>query len=534
MPQSIYEGLTYIGETIGSYTGDFDSATYTGVVPVEDPTTFVPTNGQPEVVLSTATDTVWLIDEEAVAIPYYVDSGLPPADAVLNWPKIPVKNWVDGHWVQLNADIGPVDFSISNVAYDRALLTIYDHLNFDLLDYELVISGGLSATIGLADDTEKFWITGLAANTQYTATLRGRLRYGSETPGAEDDWTPSASETFTTPTNPTPLAVNDLTSPARTNRWIDLKWTAPAGTTATSYKVYQGYYGGSTRHVKTVAGTTTRISNLVDDRKYRYFVRGVNASGQEGPWSNELKWATGHGEIKRQGSDSFIVGPQEWGSYRPDIQWRWARPDGIRSRNPHIYQGYWPGNNWWGAANPSQNLEAGRTRRYWGTITYDDDRARRSLDRKHGANVGKNINVSKLRIKKLYRHRTPGIVSAVNMIWHHTRANPFDSGQPPIYGSYDGRNMQAGTFITGYPLPAKWGKFLVRGENDKGTKVNGLLLHRADNQTNGYGAAGYGAWSGHRLNDPYYSGDWRESDLRLVMEGSWSFTVQAYKGPYRW
>lgn len=529
MPQSIYEGLTYIGETIGSYAGDFDSSTYTGAVPVEDPLTFVPTNNEPEVVLSAVTDTVWLLDPDAVATPYYVDSGLPPADADLDFPKIPVWNWVNNGWVQLNAAIDRVDYAISDISYDRALLTIFDHGNYDYLDYELVITGGVLSgdPIGLADDSEQFWITGLEADTTYTVNLKVNLLYG----GQSND----SIQTFTTPVNPTPLAVIDLSSPSRTNRWIDLAWTNPVGTTATSYNVYQGYQGGSTRLVKNVTGTSTRVVNLVEDRKYRYFVRGVNADGKEGPQSNELRWATGHGEIKRQGSDSSMTfSPLEWGSFRPDIRWRWAREDGIRARNPHIYQGYWPGNNWWGPSNPTQNIAAGNTRRYWGTITYDDDYMRRKIDRQHGRNVGNNINISSLKIRKIYRHRTPGIYTAVNMIWHTTWANPFDSGQPPLYGKHDGKNMRAGTYVTMYGLPAKWGKFLIRGKNSTGTRVNGLVLHRADNQTNGYGAAGYGAWSGHRLNDPYYSGAWRESDLRLVMSGSWSFTVRAYKGPYRW
>ena len=528
MPQSIFEGKTYIGETIGSYRGDFDSGSYTGAVPVEDPLTLVPVDGNPEVVLSTVTDTVWLLDEDAVATPYYVDSGLPPADAVLDWPKIPVWNWVEGGWVQLNAAIDQVDYSISNIEYDRAFLTIFDHRNFDYLDFELTITGpGVSGTpIGLADDTRTFWITGLTAGSTYTVNLKVNLLYG----GQSND----SIQTFTTPANPTPLAVIDLSSPARTNRWIDLKWTSPSGTTATSYKVYQGYYGGQTKHVKTVAGTSTRLTNLVDDRKYRYFVRGVNASGKEGPWSNELRWATGHGEIKRQGSDnSLLWTPVEQGSYRQDIQWRWAQPNGILPRNPHLYQGYWPGTNWVGAANPAQNPAAGRTRRYWGTIRYDNDAMIRAINRKHGAQVGENITISGLKFKKLYRHRKPGIVSPLRMNWHLTQANPFDSGQPPTYGSHWGANMGAGTAITGYGLPASWGTNLLRGKRN-GTKVNGLVLHRSDDQTNNYGAAGYGAWSGHNLRDPLYSGDWRRSDLRLVMKGSWSVVIRAYKGPYKW
>lgn len=529
MPQSIFQQRTYIGETIGSYTGDFDASTYEGAVPVADPTTLVPEANQPEVVLSTATDSVWILDDDAVAVPYYVDTGLPPADAVLDWPKVPVWNWVENGWIQLNAAIDAVDYSISHIEFDRALLTIHDHGNFDYLDFELTITGpGVSGTpISLADDTRNFWITGLRSNSTYTVNLVVNLLYGGQSNDNE--------QTFTTPTNPTPKAVTDLSSPARTNKWIDLVWSNPPGTSATQYKVYQGYYGGQTKYVKTVVGTSTRIANLREDRKYRYFVRGVTPNGKEGPLSNELKWATGHNEIRRQGTDNnLLFAPQEWGSYRQDIQWRWARPWGVEARNPHIYQGYWPGNNWRGASNPTQNIAAGNTRRYHGVITYNDDQMRRALDRKHGAGVGDAISINSLRIVRVYRHRTPGHVAPQSMNWHLTRSNPFSSSAvPPIYGNHWGWKMGAGTYRTAYPLPAAWGKALIRGKSGS-TNVNGLALFRGDNSTNGYGAAGYGAWSGHRLLDPNYSGSWRYSDFRLLMKGSWNVVVRAYKGPYRW
>jgi len=469
MPQSIFEKKTYIGETIGSYTGG-------------------------------------------------------------DWPKAPVWNWVEGGWIQLNAAIDKVDYSISHIEYNRALLTIFDHGNYDYLDFELLVTGpGVPGTpITLADDTQTFWIKGLTQNSTYTVNLKVNLFYG----GQSND----SIQTFTTPLDPTPKAVTTLSSPARTNSWIDLAWTHPAGSSAVTYKVYQGYSGGSTQYVKTVTGTSTRIANLREDRKYRYFVRGVNSNNKEGPWSNELRWATGHGEIRRRGTDNNILFfPSEWGSFRNDIQWRWStRYSGIVPRNPHVYQGYWPGNNWRGPSNPAQNPAAGNTRRYWGTITYSSSGIRGGLDRKHGSGVGSNISISSLKIKKIYRHRTPGIYSAVSMNWHLTNSNPFSTSvSPPVYGSYWGWSMSAGTYRLGYPLPASWGTALVRGRSGS-TNINGLVLYRGDNQTNGYGAAGYGAWSGHRLRDPYYSGSWRESDLTLVLQGSWNFVIRSYKGPYRW
>jgi hypothetical protein len=468
MPQSIYQAKAYIGETIGSWV---------------DP----------------------------------------------DWPKMPVWNWAEGSWVQLNADIGKVDYGLKNLAYDRVLLDIHDHLNFEFLDYTLTVTGpGVTGVpILLPDNIDTTWITGLTAASTYTVNLVANLISG----GTSLD----SIQTFTTPANPTPMAVIDLTSPARTNSWIDLKWTTPSGSTAIKYKVYRGYYGGSTQYVKTVTGTSTRLTGLSEDRKYRYFVRGVNATDKEGPWSNELKWATGHSEIRRVGrNNSLVWNPSEWGSYRQDIQWRWSRPWGISPRNPHIYQGYWPGYNRYGASNPAQNPAAGNTRRYWGAVTYNGAAMRSAIDRLHGSGVANNLSVEGLWFKKLYRQRQPGKIDAQSMLWHLTNTNPFNSGQPPVYGNSWRTPMRAGTYITMYGLPASWGKHLLTNRINGGTWVNGLLLHRGDDQTNGYGAAGYGAWSGHNEIEPGYSDSWRKSDLRLVLKGSWNFVIRSYKGPYRW
>jgi hypothetical protein len=468
MPQSIYQGLTYIGETIQGYT--------------------------------------------------------PP------WQKVPVWNWVEGNWVQLNADIGKVDYALRNLSFDRVMLDIFDHRNFDYLDYTLTVTGpGLPGTpVVLADNTDTTWITGLTANSTYTVNLVANLLSGGTTL--------DSIQTFKTPANPAPLAVTNLSSPARTNSWIDLAWTNPSGSTAVRYRVYYGREGqGATSIIEVAPGVfNARVVGLQEDVRYWYIVRGVNSTGLEGPSSNQLRWATGHNEIRRQGSDSSIVWePREWGSYRPDIQWRWARESGILPKNPHLYQGYWPGNNWHGASNPAQNIEAGNTRRYWGVVRYLNSEIKEQLNAKHGAGVGDSITISKMAFRALYRHTNPGNIAAQDMVWHMTNSNPFNSGQPPVYEKFDGKAMRAGEKIEYYGLRAGWGTKLIRGYDD-GTAVNGLVLHRKDNETNGYGAAGYGRWSGHLLNDPDTSGSWRKSNLKLMMEGSWDVVVRAYVGPSQW
>jgi hypothetical protein len=448
-------------------------------------------------------------------------------NSVPAWRKAPVWNWVGGIWVQLNADIGPVDFALRNLAFDRVMIEIFDSQNFDHVGpYEVTLNGVRRTDLDLPDNTSTKWITGLTANTTYTVKIRTALISGG--------YTPDSVQTFTTPDNPTPATVIDLTSPSRTNAWTDLSWSHPGGS-AVSYRVYYGRAGeGPTGIIDVGFSTFYRVVGLQENTAYWYFVRGVNASGLEGANSNQIQWATGWGEIRRQGSDENIIWkPREWGSYRPDIQWRWAREYGILDRNPHLYQGYWPGNNWHGASNPSANLEAGRTRRYTGCVVYTASTIRDALNAKHGAGVGDGIVISKIAFRRVYRNTNPGNVAAQDMVWHLTSTNPFNSGQPPIYGKFSGKAMKAGEKIDYYPLASSWGTKLIRGY-DGGTAVNGIALHRSDDVTNGYGAAGYGRWSGHLLKDPDTSGDWRYSDLRLMMEGSWNVLARAYRGPYQW
>lgn len=449
------------------------------------------------------------------------------------WQKSPVWNWVGGIWIQLNADIGPVDFALRNMSHDRVMIQIFDSQNYDHVGkYQVFLRTGVGdfvrrPDLDIPDNTATGWITGLTANTTYSVLIKTNLLSGGQTP--------DSVQTFKTSANPTPLAVTTLRSTAQSNSWIDLAWTKPAGSFATSYRVVYGRAGqGAAGTFNVPTASTFRVTGLQENTKYWYVVRGVNASGLEGPDSNRLQWATGWSEIRRQGSDGNIVWkPREWGSYRQDIQWKWARENGILAKNPHLYQGYWPGNNWHGASNPSANIAAGKQRRYWGTVVYTPATIRDQLNAKHGAGVGDAIVISKLAFRRVYRHTNPGNVAAQNMVWHMTNANPFNSSQPPTYGDHNGKAMKAGEAVDYYALKAAWGTKLVRGK-DGGTTVNGIVLHRSDNQTNGYGAAGYGRWSGHLLKDPDTSGSGRYSDLSLMMEGSWSVLVRAYKGPYQW
>ena len=160
---------------------------------------------------------------------------VPPA----TWRKAPVWNWVDGGlWIQLNADIGPVDFAVRNIGHDRAMIEIHNSQTYDHVGgYEVWLKTGAGAFVRRPDlDIPDMptpvpgqvviqivptqWITGLTAATNYTVRIRTGLVSGG--------YTPDRDVPFTTSSNPVPKTVVDLTSPARTNIWTDLRWTSPS------------------------------------------------------------------------------------------------------------------------------------------------------------------------------------------------------------------------------------------------------------------------------------------------------------------
>ncbi len=283
------------------------------------------------------------------------------------WEKAPVWNWIGGIWIQLNAHIGPVDFAITNIHYDRATIEIHNSQNYDHVgDYRVWLKTGAGAFVRRPDlditdvptpipgratiqIVATRLITGLAASTNYTVRIEVDLLSGGTTPFSD--------KLFTTPANQTPLPVTTLRMTGHTNRsstWRGRVRREPA-------RPPTGLLGtagsGSRRDRQRPSGDLLSGGRAHGEHPVLVLRPGVNATGKEGPNSNQLQYHTGWGEIRRAGHDDDIVWkPREWGSYRQDIQWRWARESGVLPRNPHLYQGYWPGNNWHGPSNPSSNL----------------------------------------------------------------------------------------------------------------------------------------------------------------------------------
>lgn len=456
-------------------------------------------------------------------------SGLTDAD---EWEFVPVFNLVRNSWWMLNANISVIDYTLRDLKYDSVVVDITDETNPDYGEFliEVTQGGTVVKSETVPDDTDLYPITGLVHDTEYTINVKAHLLH-------DGHWTEDSIQTFRTPDNPIPLAPINLVSAWRTNSYMDLSWTNPPYSSATTFNIYVGYEGAALSLAQTgVTGSTFKVTGLLEDRKYMYAVSGVNAQGLEGPMSNILRWATGHDSKRRQGSISREpLHVYEFGSWRSDIGWNdwhyWPR----RVNQKSVFQGFWTNDH----------------RRYRGCVTYLQDDFRHRLDSRYGQDVWRNLNVTCTEIARVYRMRAPGNANAQYMLWYLTNTNIFDSsGAPPIYfGHRNDRNdadavlahdrMKAGTAIDSLRLPRGYGHALITGTGwygpGNGVAVNGLMLHRSDGENNGYGTAGYGEWCGHGLRDRAYPGDaWRYSDWTLMISASWDFEYISYRAPYQW
>jgi hypothetical protein len=448
----------------------------------------------------------------------------------ITWNKIKVLNRAGNNWVLLNADLDKVDYTLTGLSYDRFLIDISDHLNEEFGSYTLTITPKPttwgSTTTELADDTDTYWITGLLPSTAYTVNIVANLNYGGTTNGSV--------QTITTSANPPPLPPV-LTYTAASNIDIDLAWTDPAGSSATSYRVYAGIGWGEPWAVgynglgvqQPTANRYWRCTSLGEDLPYYYQVAGINANGLEGPRSNRVQVHTGHASSSNTGG--FTDEPLwvwETGSWRNDIGWYDWHYWPNRVWQDSVFQGYW---------------EKG-VRLYRGCITYNVGDFRNRLNSRWGAGTWENLNVTGVSLRRVYRMRAPGNYDRQYMVWHLTNTDIFNTGEPPRYGShrnnYDSPDawsghdaMKAGEYFLGLRLPRYYGKAIVAGHLN-GTPVNGVVLFRDDGQNNGYGTNGYGEWCGHGQYDRAYSDPWRYSDWTMNISAEWSVLHRAYQPPY--
>lgn len=499
----------------------------------------------------------------------YIGAGIwvPPKQGN-SWKKAPVNNRVDNDWVLLNDIYKPVDYVVQ-AEYNKVTIRVLPAKRTDITAYWFEMSPGssmqttptYSAKSIYSNAAVHVFDSGVTANTVYTVNVRAEYLLGGEAPGEDPtpDWSDNSLQTFTTPNNPVPTPPLNLRSPNRGNTWIDLAWDASANGQAVKYEVWSqvGTTGGLTLRLTTpnAATRTAKITGLLEDTKYQWWVVALGPTGLKSQKSNVLKWATGHDEIYRTGSiDDEKLKPDEWGSWRKDIGWLdWHDYPRVKKLHHWVYQGYWPGPRNYGAttANTSQREQDGR---YKGIITYDAAGFRHRLNDRFGYDVGGGfgrgeVTVNRVSIRHPYRQREPGNSESQYIRWWIAWATPFD-GEPKLREDHrnatsnnkddadhlDGQDrFKAGTSRDFLRLPRHWGRALVQGWiKDTGTKVNAVGMYRGDNDHNGYGTAGYARFSGHKQNDTYPGYKDNESDWTVLIDATWRIKTRSYLAPYAW
>lgn len=436
-----------------------------------------------------------------------------------SWSEtLPVHDREVNSWVRLNVGKLMVDYAIRNLKHDRATIVWQQNWDFQKI-WVMVNTAGEPEQKISRDPKAGSVVLVLKEDTEYEVNVLAEVPWGLSE---------SNRQTFRTPINPIPDAPTNLRYTARTNTSITLSWDASRN--SMTYAVYRAVEHGGLQKVATVSDTTATIS-LSQDTRYRFSVLGINGDGLGGPHSNEIRSATGHDTIRRQGHvDRLCLPPLRWGSWRSDIGWNWWYTYPEKDANVAIYQGYWQYPH----------------RRYWGVIEYDPGYLQQIVDSRFGASTARNLRVTEASVRRIYRQRMAGNVTPLEMVWHltNTKAHAHNA-QPTTYGQHVNthdsadslawqRSIGAGKVIEFLRIPRAWGEAILQGRSG-GNEVRGLALNRMDAQNNGYGYAGYMKISGHGQPD-YHLGSqgWRYSDLSLVISANWDYLVSSYKAPSDW
>jgi hypothetical protein len=451
------------------------------------------------------------------AYPTYLELSLTPSP--VNFDPVgaycPVWDRHVNDWVWLNSDVNSVDYVVTDLRHDRVAIKWVPNWDFQKIRIFLTNqTTGVEQTFVVDPKVNPYRIYNLDDDTVYGVNVYADLPWGVTNPHRQ---------TFKTPRNPIPDPPTRLRHTARSNTSITLEWDASFN--SAEYAVYLAVENGPWQRAAVVRGTSATIG-LHETTRYRFTVRGVNSDGLAGPESNSIKSATGRNEVRRQGHTTrLVLPPARTGSWRGDIGWNWWYTWPEPDANNAIYQGYWQY----------------QSKRYWGVIEYDPVHLRNIINGHYGAGVAEHLRVSEASIRRVYRQQRAGNPSPLELVWHLTNSKAHaHNAQPSVYGQhinnhdsadslYWQRGLAAGTAIDFLRIPRGWGEAIIRGQH------LGLVLHRGDNERNGYGYAGYMKISGHMQPD-YHLGSqgWRYSDLSLVVSANWDYVVLGYQGPYDW
>jgi hypothetical protein len=470
------------------------------------------------------------------------------------WSKVPVMNWVNNAWVQLNEDPSDavVDYTVTNIDWDSADVDVFDYQKFTNIVLRLynMATGSpvLAQTYNLPAGQRKHTFAGLTENTPYRTNVTGTRMYG-------DGQSNNNYKDFRTTINPKPKTPYNLRVTGHTNSQIDLAWDNPAGSTSQSFLVYRLNEAGQVLdapHLVPGSLRTTRFTGLAQDTKYQYYVVARNSSGTQSEKSNTVRWATGHEVSQRSGSLSREpLHPASWGSWNGLRGWHPVGNSTLANDNDldKIRQGYWQKDPiLTGTTNKVVPSEANG--RYWGCVTYNIV----DFINRVGGDVANALQVSEARIGRIYRYRyhgahyPPDTQAYSWMVWHLTNTSPWNaaSGQPPVYDAHRNSDngydqINSGYYHDNLILPARFGKALTTGWLG-GTQVNGICLYRYENLNSGSGTDGYMALAGHGkrefldswLREAPWSRTEGYSNWTIYISGTYTVVSRSYLAPYAW
>ncbi|QSQ19101.1 fibronectin type III domain-containing protein [Pyxidicoccus parkwayensis] len=160
--------------------------------------------------------------------------------------------------------------------------------NVGVTGYEIFVNGGTSASATTSGATS-VTVTGLAANTTYTFTVKARDAAGNRSAA-------SAAYSTTTPARPdpdvqAPSAPGNLRSTGVSGSSVSLAWNASTDNVGvTGYEIFVN--GGTSASATTTGATSVTVTGLAANTSYTFTAKARDAAGNRSVPSNSVSATT--------------------------------------------------------------------------------------------------------------------------------------------------------------------------------------------------------------------------------------------------